>query len=64
MEITYTKHGDYYLPDLALPEEEPATYGRFGRMRSNSKISAVPKGSGHSVKGPTVAGPSSCLLSK
>ena len=33
MEITYTKHGDYYLPDLALPEEEPATYGRFSRMR-------------------------------
>lgn len=33
MEITYTKHGDYYLPDLALLEEEPATYGRFGRMR-------------------------------
>ena len=33
MEITYTKHGDYYLPDLALPEEEPATYGRFSRRR-------------------------------
>ena len=33
MEITYTKHGDYYLPDLAVPEEEPATYGHFGRMR-------------------------------
>lgn len=33
MEITYTKHGDYYLSDLTLPEEEPATYGRFGRMR-------------------------------
>ena len=33
MEITYTKYGDYYLPDLALPEEEPATYGHFGRMR-------------------------------
>lgn len=33
MEITYTKCGDYYLPDLAVPEEEPATYGRFGRMR-------------------------------
>lgn len=33
MEITYTKHGDYYLPDLTLPKEEPATYGRFGRMR-------------------------------
>ena len=33
MEITYTKYGDYYLPDLAVPEEEPATYGCFGRMR-------------------------------
>ena len=33
MEITYSKHGDYYLPDLVLSEEEPATYGRFGRMR-------------------------------
>ncbi len=33
MEITYTKHGDYYLPDLTLPKEEPVTYGRFGRMR-------------------------------
>ena len=21
MELTYTKHGDYYLPDLALPED-------------------------------------------
>ena len=33
MEITYSKYGTYYLPDLALSEEEPATYGRFGRMR-------------------------------
>ena len=33
MEITYSKYGDYYLPDLMLSEEEPATYGRFGRMR-------------------------------
>ena len=33
MEITYTKYGNYYLPDLAMREEEPATYGRFGRMR-------------------------------
>ena len=33
MEITYSKHGDYYLPDLLLSKEEPATYGRFGRMR-------------------------------
>ena len=33
MEITYSKYGDYYLPDLVLSEEESATYGRFGRMR-------------------------------
>lgn len=33
MEITYSKYGDYYLPDLVLSEEEPATYGLFGRMR-------------------------------
>ena len=33
MEITYSKYGDYYLPDLVLSEEEPAAYGRFGRMR-------------------------------
>lgn len=33
MEITYSKYGDCYLPDLVLSEEKPATYGRFGRMR-------------------------------
>ena len=33
MEITYSKYGDYYLPDLAISEKEPATYGPFGRMR-------------------------------
>ena len=33
MDITYSKYGDYYLPDLVLSKEEPATYGRFGRMR-------------------------------
>ena len=33
MEITYSKYKDYYLPDLVLSEEGPATYGRFGRMR-------------------------------
>ena len=35
MEITYSKYGDYYLPDLAILEEESATYGRFGRLRLN-----------------------------
>ena len=33
MEITYRMHGDFYVPNLLMPEEEPATYGRFGRMR-------------------------------
>lgn len=33
MEITYSKYGNYYLPDLVLSKEEPAIYGRFGCMR-------------------------------
>ena len=30
--MSYTLHGDYYLPDLALREEEP-TYGKYGMLR-------------------------------
>lgn len=30
---TYSKYKDCYLPDLAVSQEEPAAYGRFGRMR-------------------------------
>lgn len=33
MDITYTKHGDYYYPDLALPPQPTEDIGRFGRMR-------------------------------
>lgn len=33
MKITYIKYEHYYLPDLVVSEEEPATYGRFGRMQ-------------------------------
>ena len=33
MEITYTKHGDYYYPDLELPPQPTSDIGRFGRMR-------------------------------
>lgn len=33
MEITYSKYKDCYMPDLAVSQEEPAAYGRFGRMR-------------------------------
>ncbi|RGS72455.1 TnpV protein [Dorea formicigenerans] len=30
--LNYTLHGDYYLPDLELNEEEPV-YGKYGIMR-------------------------------
>jgi len=31
MELTYTKHGDYYLPDLTLPEDtETRPIGIYG----------------------------------
>ncbi len=33
MEITYSKHGDYFLPDLLVPEEESYPLGRYGRLR-------------------------------
>ena len=31
--LSYTLHGDYYLPDLAVNEEEP-TYGKYGTLRT------------------------------
>ena len=33
MDITYTKHGDYYYPDLTLPPQPIGDIGRFGHMR-------------------------------
>ncbi|MBQ7060931.1 MAG: TnpV protein [Clostridia bacterium] len=33
MEITYTKHGDYFYPNLALPPQPTGDIGCFGRMR-------------------------------
>ena len=30
--MSYTLHGDYYLPDLILNEEEPI-YGKYGMLR-------------------------------
>ena len=33
MEITYSKCGEYYIPDLALQEEELPPIGKYGRMR-------------------------------
>ena len=31
--IHYTLHGDYYFPDLELPEASRQTIGRYGRMQ-------------------------------
>ena len=30
--LSYTLHGDYYLPDLVVNEDEP-TYGKYGMLR-------------------------------
>lgn len=35
MNITYTKQGDYYIPDLAVPKSQNINIGRFGMMRLN-----------------------------
>ena len=29
---TYTKSGDYYIPDITLPEESNRKIGKYGRM--------------------------------
>ena len=33
--IHYTLHGDYYFPDLELPEVSRQAIGHYGRMRLN-----------------------------
>ena len=32
-ELTYTRCGDYYIPDLKLSEHPEAPIGKYGRMR-------------------------------
>ena len=32
-ELTYTRCGDYYIPDLKLSEQSEAPIGKYGRMR-------------------------------
>ena len=32
-ELTYTRCGDYYIPDLKLPKQSEAPIGKYGRMR-------------------------------
>ncbi len=31
--LSYTLNGDYYLPDLLLPQEETLDYGKYGSIR-------------------------------
>lgn len=33
-ELTYTKNGDYYFPNLSYPETNPI-YGKYGMMRED-----------------------------
>ena len=33
MDITYTKRGDYYYPNLVLPPQPTGDIGRYGRIR-------------------------------
>lgn len=33
MEITYTSHEGFYLPNLTVPRKEDASFGRYGRLR-------------------------------
>ena len=33
-EITYTKNGDYYIPNLVLPNRKSVKLGKYGRMKA------------------------------
>ncbi|MDO5343247.1 MAG: TnpV protein [Bacteroidia bacterium] len=35
MELTYTEHGDYYLPELNIPTQEKMQLNRYGRMHGD-----------------------------
>lgn len=35
MELTYTKHGDYYFPNLDISAQEKVPVNRYGQMHSN-----------------------------
>ena len=35
MKLTYTKHGDYYLPNLDIPAQEKVPVNRYGQMHGD-----------------------------
>lgn len=43
--LSYTLHGDYYFPDLELPEQQPI--GKWGRLHLRHLESTFPKASAH-----------------
>ena len=34
-EITYTRNGDYFIPDIVLKKKEYKSLGKYGRMRKD-----------------------------
>ena len=34
-EITYTRNGDYFIPDIVLEKKEYKSLGKYGRMRKD-----------------------------
>ena len=34
-EITYTRKGDYFIPDIVLKKKEYKSFGKYGRMRKD-----------------------------
>lgn len=34
-EITYTRNGDYFIPDIVLKKKEHKPLGKYGRMRKD-----------------------------
>ena len=33
MELTYSRNGDYWIPDVEMDEQPEGTIGKYGRMR-------------------------------
>ena len=36
MKLTYTKYGDYYLPDLDIPAQEQVPVNRYGQITATT----------------------------
>ena len=40
-DLTYTKCGDYYIPDIRLAHTEAQTLGKYGEQNNPSIISGI-----------------------